>query len=188
MDGFTRTLGATITVNPGVVNTIRLGVSDIGDGGLDSWLLVKADSVQANLIAQNDTVGTTLNTPVTFDVLANDIDFDGDAKTIVNIADQPISAGQTITLASGATVKLNADNTLTVTPSTGSTLPELFTYTISDGNGNTATAYVTVNIVAGTPPTLDLDASAAGTGFAAIVHHRWRRHRYSRCRRHCRGQ
>ncbi|HRD76198.1 MAG TPA: DUF4347 domain-containing protein, partial [Hyphomicrobiaceae bacterium] len=166
MDGFTRTLGATITVNPGIVNTIRLGVSDIGDGFLDSWLLVKADSVQANLIAQNDTVGTTLNTPVTFDVLANDIDFDGDAKTIVNIADQSITTGQTLTLASGATVKLNADQTLTVTPALNSTNQELFTYTITDSLGNTATAYATVNIVAGTPPTLDLDASAAGTGFA----------------------
>ncbi|MEZ5844371.1 MAG: Ig-like domain-containing protein [Hyphomicrobiaceae bacterium] len=168
MDGFTRTLGATITVTPGVVNVIRLGVSDIGDGGLDSWLLVKADSVQANLIAQNDTVGTTLNTPVTFDVLANDIDFDGDAKTIVNIADQPIATGQTLTLASGATVTLNADQTLTVSPALNSTNQELFTYTVSDGNGNTATAYATINIVSGTPPTLDLDASAAGTGFSTI--------------------
>ncbi len=167
MDGFTRTLGATITVNPGVVNTIRLGVSDIGDGWLDSWLLVKADSVQANLIAQNDIVGTTLNTPVTFDVLANDIDFDGDAKNVINIADQPISTGQTLTLASGAQVTLNSDKTLTVTPAPNSTNQELFTYTISDGNGNTATAYATVNIVSGTPPTLDLDASAAGTGYAA---------------------
>ena len=43
----------------------------------------------------------------------------------------------------------------------------MFTYSITDGNGNTATAYVTVNIVAGTPPALDLDASAAGTGYAA---------------------
>ncbi len=165
MDGFTRTLGATISVAPGVDNTIRIGISDIGDGVWDSWLLVKADSVQSNLIAQNDSVGTTLNTPVTFDVLANDIDFDGDAKTIINIADQPIALGQTITLASGATVTLNADLTLTVTPALNSSTAELFTYTITDGNGNTATAYATVNIVAGTPPTLDLDASAPGTGF-----------------------
>ena len=165
MDGFTRTLGATITVNAGVENTIRIGISDIGDGVWDSWLLIKADSVQANLIAQNDTVGTTLNTPVTFAPLANDIDFDGDTKSIVNIADQPIGIGQTITLASGAKVLLNSDATLTVTPATGSTLQELFTYTITDGNGNTATAYVTVNVVSGTAPTLDLDASGAGTGF-----------------------
>ena len=166
MDGFTRTLGATITVNPGVNNTIRLGIADIGDGFYDSWLLVKADSVQSNLIAQNDAVGTPINTPVTFSPLANDIDFDNDPIQITNVVDQPISVGGTVTLLSGGTVTLNADKTFTYTPPLGSTAPELFTYSTTDGNGNTATAYATVNIVAGTPPALDLDGSAAGTGYA----------------------
>ena len=116
MDGFTRTLGATITVNPGVDNTIRLGIADIGDGFYNSWLLVKADSVQSNLIAQNDVVGTPLNTPVTFSPLANDIDFDSDPIQITNIVDQPVLPGDTVTLVSGGTVTLNANKTFTYTP------------------------------------------------------------------------
>ncbi|MCH9809019.1 MAG: DUF4347 domain-containing protein, partial [Alphaproteobacteria bacterium] len=166
MDGFTRTLGANITVTPGVETTIRIGIADIGDGVWSSWLLIRGDSFQSNLIAENDAVGTTVDTPVTFSPTANDVDFDDDAISIINIADQPITAGNSVVLASGGTVLLNNDNTLTYTPPAGSTAPELFTYTITDSNGNTATAYVTVNVVSGAAPTLDLDASAAGTGFA----------------------
>jgi VCBS repeat-containing protein len=166
MDGFTRTLGANISVNAGVVNTIRLGVSDIGDDFLDSWLLIRGDSFQSNLIAENDSVGTLIDTPVTFSPTANDTDFDNDTISIVNIADQPISPGNTVTLGSGGTILLNTDGTVTYTPPPGSTAPELFTYTATDSNGNTATAYVTVNIVTGSPPAIDLDNSAAGTGYA----------------------
>ncbi|MEL7486714.1 MAG: choice-of-anchor L domain-containing protein, partial [Pseudomonadota bacterium] len=165
-DGFTRTLGATVTVTPGVVNTIKIGVADAFDNLLDSWILIRADSFQANLIAENDTVGTTINTPVTFSPTANDIDFDADEISIVNIADAPITAGGSVTLSSGGVVTLNSDNSLTYAPPSGSTAPELFTYTVTDGAGNTATAYVNVNIVSGVAPMVDLDGSAAGSDYA----------------------
>jgi hypothetical protein len=159
MDGFTRTLGTTITVNPGVANTIRIGVADIGDAAYDSWLLVRGDSFQSNLIARNDTASTAVDTAVVISPLGNDTDFNNDAISIVNIADQAIAPNGTVTLANGAQVHLNTNGTLTYTPAPGSTATDIFTYTSTDSNGNTATAYITVTIGAITPPVLDLDST-----------------------------
>ena len=146
MDGFTRTLGATVSVNAGVENTIRIGIADIGDASYDSWLLVRGDSFQSNLIAENDAVQTAVNTSVSINPLANDTDFDNDAISIIGISDQPMSPGETMTLGSGATVTLNTNGTLTYTPVTDSTNSDIFTYTITDANGNTSTAYISVDV------------------------------------------
>ena len=159
MDGFTRALGANFSVNAGVANTIRIGVADIGDPLLDSWLLVASSSFQANLIANDDFAETAVNTPQLIDVLANDLDFDADEILTVNIADQPIALGGTITLGSGAQLTLNTDWTFTYTPAPGATGDDLFTYTVTDNNGNTATAYVHVDVGALTPPRVDLDTT-----------------------------
>jgi hypothetical protein len=43
-DGMTTLLTATATVNPGVTNTIKIGVADAGDSSLDSWVFIKAES------------------------------------------------------------------------------------------------------------------------------------------------
>ncbi|HRY05861.1 MAG TPA: DUF4347 domain-containing protein, partial [Hyphomicrobiaceae bacterium] len=83
-------------------------------------------------------------------VLANDTDADGDTLTITGIKDPAypsspatsITTGQTVTLASGTTVKLNADKTLAVTLHPDVTGQEVFQYTISDGTGNVAIASV----------------------------------------------
>jgi large repetitive protein len=182
MDGFTRTLSATVAVNSGVNNTIRIGIADIGDAAFDSWLLVSGDSAQTNTIALNDAATTGLNVPRAINVKANDFDVDGDTQTIVTVVDQAITAGgSAVALVSGATVKLNLDGTLTYTPPTGSTSPDIFTYTVSDGTGNTATAYVSITIdnifptvaitlsdsalIAGETSTVTFTFSEAPTGF-----------------------
>ncbi|MEP4681788.1 MAG: LamG-like jellyroll fold domain-containing protein [Rhodopirellula bahusiensis] len=84
-------------------------------------------------------------------LLANDADTDGDSITITEINGISGDVGTTVTLASGATVQLNADGSFDFDPGTvyqglndGETATDTFTYTISDGNGNTDIATTTI--------------------------------------------
>lgn len=43
-DGMTTVLTATAVVNPGVTNTIKIGVADAGDYSVDSWVFLKTES------------------------------------------------------------------------------------------------------------------------------------------------
>ncbi|MBL9156643.1 MAG: tandem-95 repeat protein [Verrucomicrobiales bacterium] len=147
MDGFTVTLSFVANVNIGVNNTIKIGITDIGDAGYDSWLFIREDGLTATTIAASDTTATAVSTPVDINVLANDTDSNGHPLTITHVLDKPIVAGgAAVTLPSGSTVKLNTNGTLTFTPVAGSTTDEVFTYTISNGNGTTAVGNVFVDI------------------------------------------
>ena len=171
-DGFTVTLSFTATViGDGVTNnTIKLGVSDIGDGAWDSWLFVRENSLQTHTLANTDFASTTTDTAVTIDALANDWDFEGDTLSITHIADQPITAGgAAVTLATGATVNLTVTGELLYTPATGQAGTENFTYTINDGTGSTAVGFVSVQIGPNSPPVIDLndDGTTAARDFTA---------------------
>ena len=97
-------------------------------------------------VAAADTVATTEDTPVTFDVRANDSDLDGDPLAVIAINGTAISVGAPVTVAGAGTVALNANGTLTFTPLPDISGARSFSYTISDGNGGTATANATLNI------------------------------------------
>lgn len=145
MDGFTVTLSLSIPVNPGVQNTIRIGIADVGDAGWDSNLLIAGDSLQTAIVARPDEFQVDPNESSTINVLANDSTTQG-TLTITHINGQAVVAGQTITLASGEQITLNANGTFTVV--TNSTVEEqTFTYTISNGQGGTDVGMVTLNIV-----------------------------------------
>ena len=58
MDGFTITVTLTIPVNPGVVNSIRIGIADTADSNYDSNLLIAADSVQTGQVVTLKADGT----------------------------------------------------------------------------------------------------------------------------------
>ncbi len=146
MDGFTVTMTLTMTVNPGVVNTIRIGVADVLDSSYDSNLLIAADSVQTVLIANDDSTHITdPNGSKILDVLGNDINTNGNALTITHINGQPATVGTPIILGTGQSVTLNADGTFTIV---GTATPEdfNFTYTVDDGV-NTDTGFVIVDAV-----------------------------------------
>jgi Hint domain len=151
MDGFTVTLSLTIPVNPNVVNSIRIGIADVADSQFDSNLLIAADSVQTHLVAQDDQI-TIYNDHVfkpenrTFDVLGNDIRQSGATLTITHINGISVSAGQTVTLATGQKITLNGDGTFTILAD-GNTEKFGFTYTVQDNLGNTDTAIVTLNSI-----------------------------------------
>jgi VCBS repeat-containing protein len=79
---------------------------------------------------QPDTATTNEESPVTFNVLGNDTDPDGDTLTVTSATVDP---------AKGSVV-VNADGTLTFTPAPNVNGPVEVTYTISDGKGGTATS------------------------------------------------
>lgn len=96
--------------------------------------------------AANDAATTPEDTPVTVNVLANDVDPDGDALTV------------TAANATNGSVVINPDNTLTFTPTANFSGTATINYTVRDADGTPATATVTVTVtpvndapVAGTP-------------------------------------
>ncbi len=143
MDGFTYTLSIKAPVNPGVENTIKIGIADGGDSVWDSNLLIAADSIQTVALAFDDRVQLTPNGSRIVDVLANDRDLYDTGLSITHVMGQPISVGQTITVSTGEQVTLNPDGTLTVTAD-GDVGSNVITYTIVDGNGNTDVGYLTI--------------------------------------------
>lgn len=86
-------------------------------------------------------------------LLANDIDLDGDGLLITEINGLSAGIGTTVTLASGATVQLNADGsffydsaTLNNNLNPGDIASDSFTYTVTDSNGNSETATASVKV------------------------------------------
>lgn len=146
MDGFTVVMTLTIPVNPGVVNSIRIGIADAADSSYDSNLLIGGDSIQTTLVALDDSVNLNPSGTKTLDVLANDIAPSGATLTITHINGVAVTAGSTITLPSGQTVTLNADGTFTITGD-GQVETKNFTYSVSDGLGHTDTGFVKINSI-----------------------------------------
>ena len=156
-------------VNAGQVNTIKIGIADASDTAYDSNLLIMGDSVQTIALAIDDKINITANGTRTFDILANDRNAAGTTLTITQINGVNVVAGQTVTLFTGQTSRLNADGTITVTAN-GTNGVESFTYTVSDGT-NTNVSYVTLTssgsaspdgIVSGTSGNDTIDTSYVG--------------------------
>ncbi|XHE54688.1 Hint domain-containing protein [Phaeobacter sp. BS34] len=140
MDGLTVTMTLTMQVDPGVENTIRIGIADVSDGSYDSNLLIAADSAQTEVIAETDTVRVDANGSRVVNVLANDTNDSATALTITHINGTAVVAGDVITLGTGQQVQLNANGTLTLIGD-GDVEDFAFTYTASNGT-NSDVGYV----------------------------------------------
>ena len=157
MDGFTITMTLVMNVNPGVVNSIRIGIADGSDAQYDSAVLIAANSVQAAIVAVPDYIEVQTGSTTTVDLTANDqIPSNSNSVLLITaINGIPVSVGSTITLPSGQIITLNADGTITIVADADDEQVN-FTYTIQNGNGNgtSATGFVTLNqipcFVAGT--------------------------------------
>ncbi|MDQ2095858.1 Hint domain-containing protein [Rhodalgimonas zhirmunskyi] len=145
MDGFTVTMTLTFPVTAGATNSIRIGIADVADSSYDSNLLIAGNSVQTTLIAADDSVHLPAGDTKTIDVLANDFSSTGATLTITHINGQAVVAGDVVTLATGQTVQLNADGTMTLV-SDGDDEYFNFTYTIDDGV-NQDTGFVLVDSI-----------------------------------------
>ena len=90
----------------------------------------------ANPVANADAATTEEDAAVTINVLANDTDPNGDALSV------------TAASAVNGVVTVNADRTITYTPSANYNGTDTITYTIADGSGGVATSTVAVTITA----------------------------------------
>jgi hypothetical protein len=86
-------------------------------------------------IATNDSAITLEDTPVIINVLANDSDQDGDARTLLSVSQ-----------GTNGIVTTNANATVTYSPVTNFFGVDHFSYTITDGFGGSATGLVTVTV------------------------------------------
>lgn len=100
----------------------------------------------------------------------SDVDPDGDGLAVTAVNGLSANVGATITLASGASLRVNADGTFSYDPNgkfeslgVGESATETFTYTITDSFGGTSTATATI-VVAGVndSPLARNDAFSAG--------------------------
>lgn len=146
MDGLTVTLTMTMQVNPGEVNSIRIGIADVVDSSYDANLLIAGDSIQTELVAMADTVSLYTNSTKTLDVLANDLNASGTTLTITHVNGIAVSVGDSVTLNTGQVVTLNADGTLSVTSDSDFETVN-FTYEAESASGEVDTGFVTIATV-----------------------------------------
>ena len=146
MDGLTVTLTVKAPVNPGVVNTLKIGIADAGDSSYDSNLMIVANSLQTELIANDDTFSIYPSSEKTVDLRANDESQPATTIKITHLNGQPVNPGDSVVLVTGETLTLNADSTVSISAgaATGTTV---FSYTITDGV-STDVAYVSMSTAA----------------------------------------
>ncbi|WP_159977074.1 M57 family metalloprotease [Roseobacter cerasinus] len=103
--------------------------------------------------ARDDSATVEEGATITLSVLDNDTDPDGDPLTITEVNGQAIGVNETVDLASGASVTLRDDGTLSYaqngvfdTLNTGESGGDSFEYAVSDGKGGAATATVVMTV------------------------------------------
>lgn len=146
MDGFTISLSLIVPVTEGQVNTLRLGITDVGDANFDSNVLIATDSVQGSLIASDDNILLRPGNSQDFDVLANDINGTGGSLFITHINDVEVQPGDSVTLTTGQTIALNVDGTLSMVSDIES-VDVAFTYEVASTSGETAVGLIIVDTV-----------------------------------------
>ena len=146
MDGFTVTMTLTLTVNPNVLNTIKIGIADVGDSSFDSSVLIAGGSIQNDLLLDEDVYNVFINADRDLDVLDNDTNNTGGTLTITHINGVEVVAGVTVvTLATGQDLMLNADGTINIV-NDADLETYSFTYTAEAG-GISDTAFVTITTI-----------------------------------------
>lgn len=144
MDGFTVTLTLKMNVIPGQVNSIKIGIADVGDAQYDSTLLIAGGSAQSVVNLQDDQVTIGPGGTQNVDVLANDNA--PSTLTITHINGIAVSAGDTVTLTTGQQVTLKADGTFDITADNDLETVN-FSYTAATAGGVSDTAFVTLETV-----------------------------------------
>lgn len=139
----------TVTINPdgtlsytpdpdfNGTDTITYTITDPDGNTATSTVTVTVNPVNDRPVANDDASTTPFDTPITFAVMGNDTDVDGDTLTISGVPTSP-----------NGTVTVNADGTLTFTPTPGFTGAAVVNYTIVDEEGLTDSATWTITVAA----------------------------------------
>lgn len=132
---------------------MRHGSEVLGVVALSGGLLFRESAPNRAPVGQDDVAEVLEGAQRSIDVLANDVDADGDVLIVTQVDSQEIGVGQTITLASGARVTLNGDQSLHYDQNgafdalqTGQTSQDQFSYALADSEGALSGATVTVTI------------------------------------------
>lgn len=135
---------------------VLITASDGNGGTATAPLTIAVQNINDQPVAANDDAAAVPGFLVTLDVLANDIDEDGDDLTITEIDGNTVSIGGVDEVDLGdAVIRLNADGTLSFTADPGFFGQVNFAYTVSDG-AETSTANVSVGVTDGS---VDLSGS-----------------------------
>lgn len=108
-------------------------------------------------VANDDVAATNANAQVIVDVLANDVDGDGDTLTIAGY-DAASTQGGSVACVTGV-----VGGACTYTPATDFTGIDTFTYTATDGTDTSAPATVTVTVSGAAAPALYFSTIGAGS-------------------------
>lgn len=114
-DATTRTFSGTPPKDYAGSLSIKLTASD-GALAASAVFTLTINNVDDPAVARGDSAATDEDKAVVVAVTANDEDIDGPALLVAEIDGTAVAAGQSVTLKSGATVKLNADGTLSYDP------------------------------------------------------------------------
>jgi large repetitive protein len=146
----------TFTPAPNVAGSVTFPytVADPSGASGSAQVTIAITPVNDEPVANDDLASTPLDTPITLNPLSNDTDAETPNQLgFVAINGQTPEVGTPIDVESGS-ITLNADNTLTFTPTPGFSGQVQVPYTIVDDlEGATANALITINVGANTPPT-----------------------------------
>jgi hypothetical protein len=102
----------------------------------DTFTILKGSSDNnGSPVAGNDSGATDEDIPLGIAVLTNDTDPDSDSLLVTAVTQPP-----------NGSVTINADNTVTYTPTSNFNGPNSFSYTVSDTKGGRSTATVTLTV------------------------------------------
>ena len=132
------------------LDTFTYTIVDGNGGSATATVSITVNPMNDDPVASDDVAETDEDTPISIDVLDNDVDVDGDDLDV-----QSFSQG-----ASGTVSEVAGE--LLYAPDADTNGEDEFTYTVSDGNGGTDTATVTVTVNAiPDPPVAQDDEIAA---------------------------
>lgn len=143
--------GSDITYTPATsftgTATINYTIEDSNGDQDSSTVTVTVTNV--NPVAVNDTTTTVENTPVAFNVIANDSHLYGEALTVVAATVAPAEGSLSFTA-----------STITFTPATDFVGTATVNYTIEDPDGDQDTGILTITVTADPAPTANTDTGS----------------------------
>src|ERR1043165_8974469 len=110
------------------------------DGSLSDTdtVAITVNAVNDEPVAVADSTSTNEDNSVTYNVLANDSDADGDSLSVTSAT---VQGGAAV-----GTAVVNADQSITFTPAANTNGPVTINYSIADGHGGTASSTLSVNV------------------------------------------